>query len=83
MKTVSYYNALIQIPITLMLSQLINNSPSNEMQMTKGKINHELTNFLCEVASRNLANQFQPVHSDADNRSLGVPCRLVTGVDAV
>lgn len=55
MKTVSYYNALIQIPITLMLSQLINNSPSNEMQMTRGKINHELTNFLCEVASRNLA----------------------------
>lgn len=83
MKTVSYYNALIQIPITLMLSQLINNSPSNEMQMTRGKINHELTNFLCEVASRNLANQFQFVHSDTDNRSLGVPCRLVTGVDAV
>ena len=54
-----------------MLSQLINNGPSNEMQMMRGKINHELTNFLCEVAPRNLANQFQSVHSDTDNWSLG------------
>lgn len=66
-----------------MLSQLINNGPSNEMQMMRGKINHELTNFLCEVAPRNLANQFQSVHSDTDNWSLCDPCRLVTGVDAV
>lgn len=67
-----------------MLSQLINNSPSNEMQMTRGKINHELTNFLCEVAYRNLANQFQPTYIQTQTTGLSVSLvRLVTGVDAV
>ena len=74
-----------------MLNQpFINNGPSNEMQMTRSKINQELTNFLCKVASRNLTNQFQFIHSYVDKRSLRVPlvyqsqgwmlCEVITGV---
>lgn len=59
------------------------------MQM-KSKINHELTNFLSKVVSRNLTNQFQFIHSYVDKRSLQVSlvyqsqgwmlCEVITGV---